>query len=137
MLEMRVNGATSTGVTLVHVFPPSRVRWISPSSDPVQISPFTRGDSARAKIVAYYSAVVWSRVIGPPETPSIAGSCRVRSGEIGVQLCPSFTDLNSALPPMYNTRGSCGEIKSGAVHWKRYFPSPAGCPSGLSGQGSI
>src|SRR5438552_8334180 len=52
MLEMRVNGATSAGVTLVQFFPPSRVTWIRPSSEPVQMSPFTRGDSASAKIVA-------------------------------------------------------------------------------------
>ena len=52
MIEMRVNGATSAGVTSFHVLPPSRVRCTNPSSDPVQMSPFTRGDSASAKIVA-------------------------------------------------------------------------------------
>src|SRR2546422_365469 len=73
--------------------------------------------------------------MGPPDTPRVVGSCRVRSGDMAVQLCPSLVDLNSTLAPVYSTCASCGEIKSGAVHWKRYFPSPAGWPSGLSGQG--
>src|SRR3989454_1198404 len=73
--------------------------------------------------------------MGPPDTPRVVGSCRVRSGETAVQLCPSLVDLNSTLAPVYSTCASCGEIKSGDVHWKRYFPSPAGWPSGLSGQG--
>ncbi len=40
------------GVTLVQVFPPSRVRWINPSSDPTQIKPFVIGDSLMVKIVS-------------------------------------------------------------------------------------
>jgi hypothetical protein len=38
-------------VTFVQVLPPSRVTWTSPSSEPTQMSPGSRGDSAIAKIV--------------------------------------------------------------------------------------
>jgi hypothetical protein len=51
MMDTRVNSPSVGGVTSVQVLPPSRVRWMSPSSDPAQIRPFTRGDSASAKIV--------------------------------------------------------------------------------------
>ena len=52
MIEMRVNGFTSGGVTFTQVRPPSCVRLISPSSEPAQITPRVTGDSAIAKIVA-------------------------------------------------------------------------------------
>src|SRR5438270_11120032 len=99
MIETRVKSPNPLGVTLVQCFPPSRVKLISPSSEPVQMSPFTRGDSAIAKIVPQYSAVVWSSVIGPPEGPSVAGSWRVRSGDTTVQLRPSLVGLNATVAP--------------------------------------
>jgi len=52
MIDTRVNGATSRGVTSVQVLPPSRVTCTKPSSDPAQSTPFRNGDSASAKIVA-------------------------------------------------------------------------------------
>src|SRR5437868_4547947 len=87
-----VNGARLGGVTSVHVAPPSRVRWIIPSSLPAQMSPFTSGDSATANAIAYHSVPVMSPWIGPPDLPNVFGSARDRSGEIFVQLLPSSVD---------------------------------------------
>ena len=39
----------SSGVTLAHVSPPSRVRWTKPSSEPTQITPSRSGDSSMLK----------------------------------------------------------------------------------------
>ena len=52
MIEMRVNGFTSGGVTFTHVRPASCVTWIKPSSEPTHSTPRATGDSAMAKIVA-------------------------------------------------------------------------------------
>ena len=41
----RPPGGRSFGVTFVHVFPLSRVTWNGPSLAPVQITPFSSGDS--------------------------------------------------------------------------------------------
>jgi hypothetical protein len=73
MSETRVKSPMSGGVTFCQLRPPSRVRCTSPSSEPVQITPLARGDSATVKIVAYVSTPVWSRVIGPPDAPWCAG----------------------------------------------------------------
>ena len=40
------HSASPLGVTFFQVAPPSRVRWTSPSSLPVQITPRSWGDSA-------------------------------------------------------------------------------------------
>ena len=40
------------GVTFCQLFPPSRVRWTSPSSLPAQMRSFCAGDSAMAKTVS-------------------------------------------------------------------------------------
>ena len=53
-------------VTLVQVFPASRVRLICPSLLPVQMSPFSSGDSAIAKSVEP-SNVIRLSVVMPPE----------------------------------------------------------------------
>src|SRR3954462_14811438 len=79
---------------------------------------------------------VWSLLIGPPDAPSVAGWCFVRSGEMPVQSFPLFVLLNTTFEPTYSTFGSCGEFMIGNVHWKRYFESAASWPMGLSGQGS-
>src|SRR5204862_3426444 len=89
IIEMRAHSGSPGGVTFFQVFPPSRVTCISPSSEPAQITPAVRGDSAMVKTVAKYSTDVWSLVIGPPEGPSVRGSWRVRSGLIGLKVCPS------------------------------------------------
>ena len=51
MMLIRVKGCTAGGVTFFHSRPPFRVTCTRPSSDPVQITPFSRGDSASVKIV--------------------------------------------------------------------------------------
>ena len=48
----RVNSGMSGGVTLAHVFPPSRVTCTRPSSDPTQIVSRSWRDGAMVKIVA-------------------------------------------------------------------------------------
>jgi hypothetical protein len=77
------------GVTFCHVFASSRVTCTSPSSEPAQRIPFSRGDSASAKIVSYTSTPVTSVVIGPPDLPCFDGSLRVRSGETSCHVSPS------------------------------------------------
>ncbi len=88
IIDTRVKSPRSFGVTFVHLPPLSRVIWMNPSSDPVQMVPFSFGDSAMVKIVPYVSTPVWSFVIGPPDGPSVAGSCRVRSGLIAFHDIP-------------------------------------------------
>ena len=46
-----IHSGIPLGVTFRQVLPPSRVTWIRPSSEPVQIVPGSRGDSATVKIV--------------------------------------------------------------------------------------
>ena len=101
MIEMRVQSPMLFGVTFFHVTPPSRVRWMSPSSDPAQISPFTSGDSASAKITPYVSTPVWSFVIGPPEAPSVFGSLRASGGLMMRSSVPRSASTKSWLPPTY------------------------------------
>src|SRR3989304_5217504 len=80
---MRAKSPTSFGVTFFQLVPPLRVTWISPSSDPVQITPLAIGDSAIVKTTPYVSTPVWSFVIGPPEAPSVFGSLRASGGGVG------------------------------------------------------
>ena len=77
------------------------------------------GDGAIVNTVAYVSTPVWSSVMGPPDGPIVDGSCRVRSGLIRSQLCPSFVVFQTCCEPTYSTRGSVGENTMGNVHWKR------------------
>ena len=88
MMLMRANSGRSGGVTLSHDWPSFRVTWISPSSEPAQMRPFSSFDGARANTVAKISGPFMSRVIGPPESPSVLGSARVRSPLIAFHDCP-------------------------------------------------
>src|SRR5574341_300835 len=74
-------------VTLLHVFPPSRVTCTSPSLVPAQISPGFKRDSAIAKTTPAYSTPMLSGV-NPPEEPILLWSLSVRSGLITRQLLP-------------------------------------------------
>ncbi len=79
MLTVAHSGSPAMApVTLVQVFPPSRVTWTRPSSLPAQMTPFCFGDSAIAKTVPYTSTPVLSPVIGPPAHFCFA--CRCGSG---------------------------------------------------------
>src|SRR5262245_46824835 len=121
---MRANSGRSFGVTFVQVFPPSRVSCTYPSSLPVQITFASCCDGAIVKIVAYVSTPVWSFVIGPPDGPSVFGSCRVRSGLILVQLFPSVVLAQRCCEPTYSVFGPFREYTIGNVHWKRSLMSP-------------
>src|SRR5437660_929016 len=74
-----------------------------------------------------------SSVMEPPEGFCLALSLRVRSGLMAVQLCPPLVDLNNDSPAVYSVLGSCGEINSGDVHWKRCSSFSAPLPEGSSG----
>ena len=74
-------------VTLLQLFPPSRVTCTSPSLVPAQITPASFGDSATAKTVPAYSTPMLSGV-SPPEICCRLLSFRVRSPLICVQLWP-------------------------------------------------
>ncbi len=87
------------GVTSVHVSPPSRVTWIRPSSDPVQITLASTGEGAMVKIVPYTSPPAPSFVIGPPPGPCLVVSLRVRSGLITSHESPRSPVRSSTLPP--------------------------------------
>src|SRR5580658_6405496 len=76
------------GVTLLHVFPSSRVTQIGPSFDPVQMTPFFTGDSRIVYSVLYTSSPVASRVIGSPLATRPSGGFAVRSGLIFSHVTP-------------------------------------------------
>jgi hypothetical protein len=124
----------SGGVTRCHVLPWLRVTWMRPSSEPAQITSRSSGDSPTEKMFAKYSMLVWSLVIGPPESPSVSGSARVRSGLIRRQLWPSLVVTNRCCEEAYTASGRRGVVMIGNVQWKRSLRSLAGCPIGLSGQ---
>src|SRR5687768_7528810 len=134
MIETRVKSPMSFGVTFSQFTPLLRDTQTSPSSVPAQSTPACTGDSSKAKISAYVSTPVWSRVIGPPDGPMVFGSFRARSGDTGVQLCPSFVDRNSREPAAYTTLGVWRENTIGNVHWKRTSISSDEWPIGLIGK---
>src|SRR6266511_5277962 len=120
-------------VTLVHVFPPSRVTCTRPSFVPAQIKPALRGDSAMANTTPAYSTPMLSGV-RPPEICCLLLSFSVRSGLITCQLLPPSVVMCTTWLPAYTRLWSCGEIVNGIVHTKRYFTSAAGYPMVLCGQ---
>src|SRR5579862_8379480 len=94
MLKMRVQGLTCSGVTLVHLAPPSIVTWRLPSSVPAQMTLRSFGESARAVIVPCGPAVTPLAYL-----PAFAGTsqrCRARSGLMRFQLCPLSGDFHTA-----------------------------------------
>src|SRR5436309_16023062 len=109
MTLTRARSGVPGGVMFVQVLPASRVMWTSPSSDPVQIVSASRRDGAIVKIVAKISGSFMSCVIGPPDSPSVFGSCFVRSGLIYVQLWPSFVVLYRNCDDVSRTFESNGE----------------------------
>ena len=46
MIDTFAHGFSAGGVTFFHVFPPSVVTWIRPSSVPTQMRPASSGDGA-------------------------------------------------------------------------------------------
>ena len=72
-------------VTLVQVFPPSRVTWTRPSFVPAQMQPFSSGDSAMAKTTQPYSTARLSRV-SPPDGPSLFG---IVGRQVGADQVPA------------------------------------------------
>src|SRR6185503_19436628 len=105
-------------VTFVHVAPPLRVTWITPSFEPLQITPACARDSAIAISVPPYSTPMLSGV-RPPEICCFDLSFFVRSGLIVRQLCPPFVVTCTCWLPTYTLLWSCGEIASGKSHTKR------------------
>src|SRR6476660_7781676 len=106
----------SFGVTFFQFCPPSRVMNTYPSSEPVQMRFPSFGEGAIVNTVAYVSTPVSSRVIGPPESPIVDGSWRVRSGLMRVQLRPALVVFHTCCDPTYSTLGSVGEYTIGNVH---------------------
>src|SRR5258708_38737617 len=96
---MRAKSPSAFGVTFFQLVPPLRVTWTYPSSEPDQMTLPSFADGAIVNTVAYVSTPVLSFVIGPPEAPIVFGSCRVRSGLIFSQLCPSFVDFHTCCDP--------------------------------------
>jgi hypothetical protein len=125
----------SLGVTSAQVLPPSRVTWIIPSSDPVQITLTSIFDGARANTVAYTSGPFMSPVMGPPECPSVFGSCFVRSPLIRVQSSPLFVVFQTCWVAVNRTLGSAGEKTIGYVHCTRSGIALAGSPENMRGNG--
>jgi len=131
MMLTRVNRPRSLGVTFCQLAPPppSRETCTSPSSEPAHNTPVFTDDSANAKMVAYHSVPVMSRVIGPPDGPSVTGSCTVRSGLIACQLAPPSVVLKTRCAVAYSVLRWFGENTIGKVHWKRWGTSAAAYPS--------
>src|SRR5487761_1670685 len=78
----------SGGVIACQFLPPSRVMCTRPSAEHAQISWLATGDTASAETSGETSAPDWSRSTGPPLGCSVAGSLRVKSGLIAVQVRP-------------------------------------------------
>src|SRR6476646_101350 len=114
-------------VTFVHVAPPSRVTWTSPSLVPAHNTLASSGDSPIANTTSAYSTPMLSGV-RPPEMRCLVLSLRVRSGEISCQwLPPSFVVCPCWLTTCTTLR-SCELRVSGAVQTNRYFRLSAGQP---------
>src|SRR6266540_1998893 len=95
MMLTRPRSGMSFGVTLVHVFPPSRVTCTMPSSDPAQMTFTSVFPGASENTVAYISGLFMSCVIGPPESCIVLGSCLVRSPLIRSHVSPPFVDFHT------------------------------------------
>src|SRR5579862_2043069 len=67
-------------MTLVHVFPPSRVTCTLPSSVPTQITLESSGEGAMVRMVQWNSAAVLSTTTIPPEDFCLFLSLVVTSG---------------------------------------------------------
>src|SRR3989442_4302654 len=103
------HSGSSGGVTSRQSPPPSRDTCTRPSSLPAHITPFSCGDSAKAKIVHDVSAPDASLLMGPPDVFIFSASLRVRSGLTASQLWPSSVERKTRSPHAYTTRGSWGE----------------------------
>src|SRR5882762_2435789 len=120
-------------VTLDQWPPESRVTCSWPSLVPAQIRPFSIGDSAIANTTPAYSTPMLSGV-RPPELCWRALSLSVKSGLMTCQLWPALMVRWTYWLPAYTVLRSCGDNASGKVQLKRYFKSPAGTPTVVSGQ---
>src|SRR5260370_3506971 len=105
-------------VTLLQLFPQSRVTCISPSLVPAQITLASFGDSAMAKTVPAYSTPILSGV-SPPEICCRLLSFRVRSGLMICQLFPPSVVTCTYWLPTYTLLWSWGEIVIGNSQLKR------------------
>ena len=93
------------------------------------------GETASAEMSGKISAPDWSRSTGPPLGCSVAGSLRVRSGLMRVQVASAVGALQHVLRGDQQLLRVVGENRIGWVQPKRYFSSPEGAPSWYSGQG--
>jgi hypothetical protein len=94
-----------------------------------------RLEGPSAKTVAYTSGMFMSRVIGPPEGPSVFGSCRVRSGLIRRQLSPPSVVRQTCCDDTYSARGFTGEKRIGYVHCQRSLSTADSSPWNMRGYG--
>src|SRR6202030_2711257 len=115
-------------VTLLQLFPPSRVTCTCPSLVPTQIRPASLDDSVRAKSTPAYSTPMLSGV-SPPEICCRLLSLRVRSGLMICQLLPPSVVTCTNWLPTYTLLWSCGEMRIGNSQLKRYFTSAVGAPA--------
>ena len=103
--------------------PPSLLTWTTPSSVPIQITPWAFGDSATVVSVPQFEIPSFLEIlISLPSLPMIDNSLRsmflVKSSE-AYQVSPRFTDLKRALPPTYTVVGLWGEMWIGVFQFHR------------------
>src|SRR5512146_1190906 len=122
MMLTRVKDLSAGGVTSVQLAPPSRDRWIRPSSDPAHSSPAATGDSASAKTVPYHSVPVMSlsRRRRPSEkfrqtNQALPRWPRVGKGERGTRRCRSSRSGHRA-DGMARPLGPVVSAITGAIH---------------------
>src|SRR5437588_12942086 len=77
-------------ITLVQVFPPSRVTCTLPSSVPTHITFESSGDGAIVRMVQWNSAAVLSTTTSPPDDFCLFLSFVVRSGLMTSHDWPKF-----------------------------------------------
>ena len=85
-------------MTLLQVFPPSRVSCTRPSSVPTQISWSSRGDSAIVKMTPKPQGRAFSTVTAPAQ-PFAFGSAPERSGLALSQVSPESSERSRYCEP--------------------------------------
>src|SRR5256885_16798688 len=108
-------GTSCFGVTSSQLFPPSRVRWIRPSSLPAQSTPPSFGEGASAYTTPRCSGLASS---DPRYFPTLAGTSQTRGVGSELVCCPARPRsrvFQTVFEAQYSVSGSGGDQPHGRV----------------------
>ncbi len=97
-METLLQGVREGGVTFAHVFPPSAVRWMRPSSVPAQITSALLWPGASVYTTPRRFIVARSFVRKTPMDSGTAGLSRDRSGLMTSQRRPPSAVRKTTFP---------------------------------------